>query len=122
MPVDSRVPVAALAAALLVGCSAGAPPTPAAAPAPTSAAPDPVTVCTSQLTYWAGEQLRGAPDAGFDYQEMGLTNAQADALAVLVDEARAQGQGRPPDWVPNRARELCTQLAVHPRPTAAGWP
>ena len=31
-----------------------------AGPAPTTAPPDPVTVCTNQLTYWAGEQLRGA--------------------------------------------------------------
>ena len=121
MPVDSRVPVLALAAALLVGCSSGAPVAPAAPSAPPTP-PDPIAVCTNQLTYWAGEQLRGAPDAGLDYQEMALTSAQADALAVLVDEARAQGPGRAPDWVPRRARALCTQIAAQPRPTGGGWP
>jgi hypothetical protein len=108
----------ALAVALVTGCA------PSAAPAPTVAAspsPDPVSACADQLTYWAGEELRGAPDAGYDYQEMGLTSAQYDALTTLVDEARAQ-PGLPPDWVPNRARALCTQIAAQPRPTGGGWP
>ena len=85
-------------------------------------APDPVTVCTNQLTYWAGEQLRGAPDGGFDYQEMGLSHAQFDALAVLVDGARARGPSLSADWVPTRARELCTEIAARPAPTGGSWP
>ena len=61
-----------LLALVLTACA----PAPAAA-APTTAPPNPITVCTNQLTYWAGEQLRGAPDVGFDYQHMGLTAAHA---------------------------------------------
>jgi hypothetical protein len=113
-------------AALLVGCASGSPPTPPVPSAPATAAaaasPDPVTVCANQLVYWAGEQLRGAPDGGLDYQEMGLTSAQADALGTLVDQARAQGPGRAAGFVPARARELCTQIVARPRPTGGSWP
>jgi hypothetical protein len=122
MRVDATAPVVlgALVVALVAGCAPTAP----AGPAPTAVAspsPDPVSACANQLTYWAGEKLRGAPDAGYDYQEMGLTSAQSDALDTLVDEARAQ-PNLPPDWVPNRARALCTQIAAQPRPTGGGWP
>jgi hypothetical protein len=120
MWVDATAPavLGALAVALVAGCA------PPAAPAPTVAAspsPDAVSACANQLTYWAGEELRGAPDAGYDYQEMGLTSAQSDALGTLVDEARAQPT-RPPDWLPNRARALCAQIAAQPPPTGGGWP
>ena len=112
--------VGTLGGVLLAGCAAAAP----AAPAPVTTAatppPDPVTVCTNQLTYWAGEELRGAPDAGFDYQEMGLSHAQFDALGALVTEARAHGL--PPDRVAALARELCTTIVAEPRSTAGGWP
>jgi hypothetical protein len=108
--------VAALVGVLLAGCAPTAPPP----PAPPAPAPDPVTVCTNQLAYWAGEELRGAPDAGFDYQEMGLTHAQFDALDALVAQARAEGL--PPDRLAARARELCTTIAAEPRSTGGGWP
>jgi hypothetical protein len=120
--VPARI-VAAVAAGLLAGC-AGAPPAAPAAP-PTvgpSPRPDPVAACADQLTHWAGEQLRGAPDGGLDYQGMGLTGAQFGALGVLVDEARARGADLPPDWVPRRARELCAEIAAQPPPTGGSWP
>jgi hypothetical protein len=117
---------AAVLAGLLAGLGACGTPAPGTSPPPSSTAasprPDPVAACTDQLTYWAGEELRGAPDAGFDYQEMGLTGAQFAALNTLVDEARALGPDRPPDWVPTRARALCTQIAAQPSRTNAGWP
>ena len=120
MRVEARTSLVALAAVLLAGCAG---PPPAAPPPPsTPPAPDPVTVCTDQLVYWAGEQLRGAPDGGFDYQEMGLSGAQADALSDLVDDARAQGPDLAPDRVPSRARELCTRIAAQPPRTGGSWP
>lgn len=112
-----RAALAIAVAAVLTGCAPAPAPAPAAPPPP-----DPVTVCTNQLTYWAGEQLRGAPDGGLDYQEMGLTGAQSAALATLVDQTRAQGPGRSPGWVADRARALCTELATRPPSTARGWP
>jgi hypothetical protein len=115
--------VAALVGVVLAGCAPAAGPPPAAPPPTAQAAtpaPDPVTVCANQLTYWAGEELHGAPDAGFDYQEMGLTHAQFDALDALVAQARAQGL--PPDRLAARARELCTAIVAEPRSTGGGWP
>ena len=61
---------------------------------------------------------------------MGLTGAQGDGgsvdvlsgLETLVDQARALGPGRPPDWVPTRARALGTEIAGQPSRTNTGWP
>ena len=116
---------AAVLAALLAGVAACGTPAPGRSSAPTTSPaprPDPVSACADQLTYWAGEELRAAPDAGFDYQEMGLTGAQFHALDALVDEARALGPGRPPEWVPARARALCAEIAAQPSRTTTGWP
>lgn len=103
-------PVVALA--VLAGCAGGSA---AAPPAPTPQfppvpRPDPVEVCTDQLTHWAGEQLRGAPDIGYDYQHMALSAEQALALRELVDEARAGGGALPADQLRARARERCAGL------------
>lgn len=81
-----------------------------AAPAPQPARPDPVQVCTNQLTYWAGEQLRGAPDQGYDYQHMGLTSDQNDALDAVVAAARRDGPG----VVDGLVRDACTRLSAGP--------
>jgi hypothetical protein len=125
MTADRTTPATVVLTALLTGllavagCAAAQP---ASAPPSTAPRPDPVAACTAQLTYWAGEDLRGGPDRGFDYQERGLTGAQADALADLVAQARAQGAALPPDWVATQARERCAALATRPPSTAGGWP
>ena len=82
----------------------------------------PRTPCGAAAPRGSGEDLRGAPDRGFDYQERGLTGAQADALADLVAQARAQGAALPPDWVATQARERCAALATRAPSTAGGWP
>jgi hypothetical protein len=116
-----RTITAGLALALLLtGCGSAAAPR---ADAPTTPPrPDPVDACARQLTYWADEDLRGAPDQGFDYQERGLTGAQADALADLLADARAQGDAVAPDWVAAQARERCADLVTRPSSTGGGWP
>jgi hypothetical protein len=126
---DRTTPAAVVLTALLTGllavggCGATVSnPVPASAPPSTPQRPDPVAACTAQLTYWADQDLRGAPDRGFDYQERGLTGAQADALADLVAQARAQGGALPPDWVAAQARERCTVIVARPPSTAGGWP
>jgi hypothetical protein len=143
---DRTTPAAVVLTALLTGllavggCGAAEPASAPPSPAPR---PDPVAACTAQLTYCNrsghdasapdsvrgsrpapdhDEDLRGAPDRGFDYQERGLTGAQADALADLVAQARAQGAALPPDWVVTQARERCAALATRPPSTAGGWP
>ncbi len=103
---------------MLLGVVGGCVPAPTtvAAPATTQSRPrpDPVTVCTNQLTYWAGEQLRGV-DAGYDYQEMGLTAAQNDALGVIVERARAESA----PTVSEMAHDACVYLST--QPSSAPW-
>jgi hypothetical protein len=116
--VDSRAVFALAWAVLLTGCVEASPtasPTTATTPPP-----DPVDVCTNQLAYWAAEDLRGAPDRGFDYQHRGLTGAQADALRALVDDARARQLA--PAEVRDRARAACTDLVARPPSTGGPWP
>ncbi|NMH78019.1 hypothetical protein [Pseudonocardia xinjiangensis] len=100
----------ALLGAVLAGCAAGpvppAPPQFSATPPP----PDPVTVCVNQLTYWAAEDLRGAPDQGYDYQHRGLSSQQADALREIVDDARALGDSRSDAFVPDRVQAACASI------------
>ena len=124
MPADRTITAGVALALLLAGCGAAAEPRQAAPTTPpaTSSRPDPVDACARQLTYWADEDLRGAPDQGFDYQERGLTGAQADALTDLVARARAQGDALPPDWVAAQAREACTDIVARPPSTGGGWP
>jgi hypothetical protein len=93
---------------VLLGCASGAP-TPAP-PAPTTTPPDPVQVCTNQLTYWAGEDLRGGADDGYDYQHRGLSSEQNDALAVLVEQARAGAWT--PEQLAERARTACVDVVA----------
>ncbi len=79
-----------------------------------------------QLVYWAGENLRRAPDQAYDYQHMGLTSEQYDELRKIEKAARAlQAKGKlPPTWVRDRSREACTRILAAPKPTTTepGWP
>ena len=120
MPADRTICAGVVFARLLTGCSSAAAPQPP--PPTTPPRPDPVTACAQQLTYWAEEELRGAPDQGFDYQERGLTGAQADALADLVAQARTQGDALPPDWVAGQVRERCVVIVEQPPNTGGSWP
>ncbi|HZG92828.1 MAG TPA: hypothetical protein VEZ42_21665 [Pseudonocardia sp.] len=108
-----RAGVLAASALLLVACSAGPAPstTPAPTTAPTTAAPpEPVAVCTNQLTYWAGEDLRGEDGAGFDYQHRGLSSEQNDALIALVEQARAGAWS--PQQLTTAARTACEAVVA----------
>lgn len=102
---------------VLAGCGTG-PATPAAQARPSTTSPPPpdlVTACTNQIVYWAGEQLRAAPDKGFDYQHMGLTGDENDVLRQVVTRAEVEGAG----VVERLAREGCAELAT--QPSVAPW-
>jgi hypothetical protein len=97
-------------AVLAAACSAPAGPPPA--PAPTTT-PDPVAACVTKLSHWADVQLHGGPDSGLDYQEMGLSGAENEALRQIVQRAGPGGENA----VEPLARDACRQLAAHPDAT-----
>ncbi len=115
----------ALAALALAGC-ASAPQ--AAAPAPTTTTtppPDPVAVCANQLDYWVGQRLQGVTDT-YEYQAMGLTGEQYEALIPLSDEAvRRRDAGQlPSGWVREQATTTCRVVVAKEsaKPSTPGWP
>jgi hypothetical protein len=107
----------------VAGCAGGR-----ETPSPTTVSTvDAVASCTTQLVYWTEDILGNARDDGLDYQEMGLTGDQYEALQALVDEARKHQSGGtvPPDWLRDQAKAACAKLAAAPKPTTSaglGWP
>ena len=97
-----------------------------ASPSASPTLADPLTACTTQLTYWAGEILRGAPDQGGDYQHMGLTSTSYEELLALVAQRTTAAErvagvaGRAGSRrLPARRRRPChrhQRLAVSPPP------
>ncbi|GAA0647094.1 hypothetical protein GCM10010174_82890 [Kutzneria viridogrisea] len=122
MATPSRRAGAAVALVLAAaGCAGGT--EPAAPTTTTTTAVDAVTACTNQLAYWAREALRNARDTGLDYQEMGLSGDQYDALLALLGKARELGAQATPNWIAEQARAACTRLAAAPSTShAPGWP
>jgi hypothetical protein len=98
-------------AAACAGQTAVSPPS-TLQPSPT---PDPVAACVVKLTHWADVQIQGGPDSGLDYQEMGLSGAENQALNEIVKRAGPAGTSA----VGPLVRDACTQLAAHP--DAAPW-
>jgi hypothetical protein len=109
----------AAAAIVTAGALAAACAGPATAPIPStpqpSPTPDPVAACVAKLTHWADVQIQGGPDSGLDYQEMGLSGAEYQALNEIVKRAGPAGTTA----VGPLVRDACTQLAAHP--DAAPW-
>jgi hypothetical protein len=83
---------------------------------------DPLTACTTQLTYWAGEILRGAPDQGGDYQHMGLTSTSYEELLALVANARQQQPSVSPAWLEEQARVGCQRVVAARATATSAWP
>jgi len=86
---------------------------------------DPETACSRQVTYWVGQQLRRAPDQGFDYQEMGLSGRTYDVVRAVTSAARAARRSDD-DWVAQRSRSACREAVARwtsaPAPEGGGWP
>jgi hypothetical protein len=128
---NGRIIVAAVLAVVAIGitgCTARgtagsqvARTTPAASPSK-----NPLTDCVEQLVYWAGENLRRAPDQAYDYQHMGLTAEKYDELRKIETAGRAlQAKGKlPATWVQDQSRAACIRILATPAPTntAGGWP
>ena len=93
-----------------------------ASPSSSPTLADPLTACTTQLTYWAGEILRGAPDQGGDYQHMGLTSTSYEELLALVANARQQQPSVSPAWLEEQARVGCQRVVAARATATSAWP
>ncbi|MFI1974068.1 MULTISPECIES: hypothetical protein [Streptomyces] len=85
-------PVGAALAAVLAGCAlalaAGDGRAPGPAPAPRASTP--ADVCTSLVSYWVKEALRGSVWAGLDWEQKGLSNEQYEIHDDVLTAARAE--------------------------------
>ena len=91
-----------------------------ASPSTSPTLADPLTACTTQLTYWAGEILRGAPDQGGDYQHMGR---RARPTKSCLPWSRTHGSSRacrPRGWKSRLASDASGWLPLELPPPAPG--
>ncbi len=82
----------------------------ASTPAPRLSSP--ADVCTSLVSYWAKETLKGGKWAGIDWEQKGLSNEQYVIHEELVAAGRAeekrQGRGAALALIDRQARQKCT--------------
>jgi hypothetical protein len=92
-----------LLAALACAAACGSPGAPDATPsrspaapttAPTGPATTPADLCTSLVSYWIKEALRGGKWAGIDWEQKGLSNEQYGIHEAVLTEARAEQKKR----------------------------
>ncbi|MEU8775369.1 hypothetical protein [Streptomyces sp. NPDC048606] len=102
-----------LAALALAGCS---PPEAAAPPAPTTSAASPSSpaqICTSLVSYWAKETLKGSKWSGLDWEQKGLSNDQyaihEEAVAAGRAEERTAGQDRALELIDRLVAQRCAE-------------
>ncbi|WP_332759573.1 hypothetical protein [Streptomyces sp. MT206] len=108
-PASVRPALAALLVALaLSGCSASAPATPHPTPTPASGPSSPAQVCTSLVSYWAKETLKGTYWSGLDWEQKGLSNQQYE----IHEEAVAAGRSEERTAGRDKALELIDQLVA----------
>ncbi|MFI9184550.1 hypothetical protein ACIGXG_20290 [Streptomyces goshikiensis] len=108
-PASVRPALAALLVTLaLSGCSASAPATPHPTPTPASGPSSPAQVCTSLVSYWAKETLKGTYWSGLDWEQKGLSNQQYE----IHEEAVAAGRTEERTAGRDKALELIDQLVA----------
>ncbi|MFF8603073.1 hypothetical protein ACF065_29785 [Streptomyces sp. NPDC015232] len=94
-------PAGAALAAVLAGCvlalSAGCAGTPERPRDPEPTASSPADVCTSLVSYWVKEALKGSKWAGLDWEQKGMSNEQYEIHDEVLVAARAEERraGRP---------------------------
>ncbi|MEU7554756.1 hypothetical protein AB0B01_20845 [Streptomyces sp. NPDC044571] len=110
----ARYGAAALLAALtLSGCSTPAPPAPQHPTTPAAGPSSPAQICTSLVSYWAKETLKGSTWAGLDWEQKGLSNAQyaihEDAVAAGRAEERTAGRDRALELIDRFVAQRCAE-------------
>jgi hypothetical protein len=115
----------------VAGCGTAAPPSGPAATASSGPAPhttSPAELCTTLITHWAGEALKGGKATGLDYQEMGLSSGQNTILLDILPAARAarrsNGSAAAMQLVQRQAKARCAERYSTPGPsfTSGPWP
>jgi hypothetical protein len=125
-----RPGLAALAcgAVLLLAACGGAPQRPDAEPTTSSRLRTPAETCALQVGYWATELLGAKSDEGYDYQEMGLTDADYRLVLAIVAQARRVRRTHSREetlaFVEREAQRRCAARTATTCTTAAGggWP
>lgn len=110
----ARYGAAALLAALtLSGCSGSTPHPQQAASAPATSPSSPAQVCTSLVSYWAKETLRGTKWSGLDWEQKGLSNEQyaihEDAVAAGRAEQRTAGLDKALELIDRFVAQRCAE-------------
>ncbi|MEV5970765.1 hypothetical protein [Streptomyces sp. NPDC051921] len=90
----ARAAIAAALAGCLLTVSAGCESArqPARSPAPRTSSP--ADVCTSLVSYWVKEALKGSKWAGLDWEQKGMSNEQYEIHDDVLVAARAEERGR----------------------------
>ncbi|MFE6130061.1 hypothetical protein ACFQ6Q_17630 [Streptomyces sp. NPDC056437] len=110
-PATSLASFALALACATAGCSAGG--TSGGAGATTAAPPasSAADICTSLVSYWAKETLKGSKAAGIDWEQKGLSNEQyaihEEIVAAGRSEERRQGRDKALALIDRQARERC---------------
>ncbi|THA46688.1 hypothetical protein [Streptomyces sp. A1136] len=93
----------------LAGCATSAPRPSAAPPSPSPSSP--AQICTSLVSYWAEETLKGGKWAGLDWEQKGLSNEQyaihEDAVAAGRAEERTAGLDKALEVVDRVVAQRC---------------
>ncbi|MFG2296859.1 hypothetical protein [Streptomyces sp. NPDC048603] len=104
---------AALALLALSGCSPSAPSARPSSPAPSPTPPSPVETCTTLVSYWAKETLKGTYWSGLDWEQKGLSNEQyaihEDAVAAGRTEERTAGRDKALELIDRFTAERCRE-------------
>ncbi|MFI8274535.1 hypothetical protein ACIGBH_06405 [Streptomyces sp. NPDC085929] len=112
--IAARYGVTALLTALAMsGCSTSAPTAPQTPPTPVSAPSSPAQICTSLVSYWVKETLKGSKWSGLDWEQKGLSNDQytihEEAVAAGRSEERTAGLGKALELVDRFVAQRCAE-------------
>ncbi|HET6357885.1 hypothetical protein [Streptomyces sp.] len=90
------VTCALLVALAVAGCTESSSSGRPASPTPVPQKSSPADICTSLVSYWAKETLKGGKWSGLDWEQKGLSNEQYALHEEIVAAARAEEkrQGR----------------------------
>ncbi|MCP3820999.1 hypothetical protein NLX86_23765 [Streptomyces sp. A3M-1-3] len=101
-----------LVALVAAGCAGPVAPDRSGSPTPAPQNTSPAEICTSLISYWAKETLKGSKWSGLDWEQKGLSNEQYAIHEEIVAAARAeetrQGRDKALLLIDREAKRKCT--------------